>query len=78
MNSPKILPVVAFREWSGPAAAVFRRYADQFTSSAKTTFSQLGSQLNKVTGYEEIEALKRRVVEQGIYVYLTLITWPLM
>ncbi|KIK03319.1 hypothetical protein K443DRAFT_61433, partial [Laccaria amethystina LaAM-08-1] len=27
--------------------------------STKTTFSQLGSQLNKVTGYEAIEALKR-------------------
>ncbi|KAL4263016.1 Sensitive to high expression protein 9, mitochondrial [Pleurotus pulmonarius] len=63
IESPKALPV-AFREWSGPAAAVFRGYADQFTLSAKTTFSQLGSQLNKVTGYEEIEALKRRVVEQ--------------
>ncbi|KIM43298.1 hypothetical protein M413DRAFT_34160, partial [Hebeloma cylindrosporum] len=27
--------------------------------NTKTTFSQLGSQLNRVTGYEEIEALKR-------------------
>ncbi|KAF9489556.1 hypothetical protein BDN71DRAFT_1528114 [Pleurotus eryngii] len=63
VESPRVLPV-SFQEWSGPAAAVFRRYADQFTSSARTTFSQLGSQLNKVTGYEEIEALKRRVVDQ--------------
>ncbi|CAK5270199.1 unnamed protein product, partial [Mycena citricolor] len=41
-----------------------RTRADEFSAAAKTTFSQLGLQLNKVTGYEEIEALKRRVVEQ--------------
>ena len=53
------------REWSEQAAIVLRNRADGFTATTKTTFSQLGSELNRVTGYEEIEALKRKVVEQG-------------
>lgn len=56
------------REWTGQAAITVRTRADDFTAHTKTTFSQLGSQLNKVTGYEVIEALKRDVVEQGVYV----------
>jgi sensitive to high expression protein 9 len=58
------------REWSGQAAINVRNRADDFTSKAKTTFSQLGLHLNKVTGYEAIEALKRDVVDQGVYVHL--------
>ena len=42
-----------------------RTRGDQFTVNVARTFAQLGSELNRVTGYEEIEALKRRVVEQG-------------
>ncbi len=53
------------REWSEQTAVVIRNRADDFTARSKTTFSQLGAHLNKVTGYEEIEALKRQVVEQG-------------
>lgn len=53
------------REWSEQAAIALRNRADDFTAHTKTTFSQLGSELNRVTGYEEIEALKRAVVEQG-------------
>ena len=53
------------REWSEQAAIVLRNRADGFTATTKTTFSQLGSELNRVTGYEEIVALKRKVVEQG-------------
>ncbi|KAI0335825.1 mitochondrial distribution and morphology family 33, partial [Cubamyces sp. BRFM 1775] len=41
-----------------------RTRGDQFTVNVARTFAQLGSELNRVTGYEEIEALKRRVVEQ--------------
>ncbi|KAF8895294.1 Mdm33 family-domain-containing protein [Infundibulicybe gibba] len=52
------------REWSDRAAITFRTRADEFTANTKKTFSQLGSQLNQVTGYEEIEALKREVVLQ--------------
>jgi sensitive to high expression protein 9, mitochondrial len=53
------------REWAEQGAIVLRDRADGFTATTKATFSQLGSELNRVTGYEEIEALKRKVVEQG-------------
>lgn len=53
------------REWTEQTAVAVRTRADGFTAETKTTFSQLGQHLNKVTGYEEIEALKRNVVEQG-------------
>ncbi|KAH6912899.1 sensitive to high expression protein 9 [Coprinopsis sp. MPI-PUGE-AT-0042] len=52
------------REWTEQTAVAVRTRADGFTAETKTTFSQLGQHLNKVTGYEEIEALKRDVVEQ--------------
>ncbi|KIY43001.1 mitochondrial distribution and morphology family 33, partial [Fistulina hepatica ATCC 64428] len=52
------------REWSEQAAIQARLRADDFTASTKKTFAQLGAELNKVTGYEEIEVLKRRVVDQ--------------
>ncbi|KIL67915.1 hypothetical protein M378DRAFT_72892 [Amanita muscaria Koide BX008] len=52
------------REWSEHTAVVVRTRADDFTARSKTKFSELGAHLNKVTGYEEIEALKRQVVEQ--------------
>lgn len=54
------------REWTERAAIGLRHRADDFTARSTATFSQLGAQLNKVTGYEEIEALKRGVVEQGV------------
>ena len=54
------------REWAEHGAIVLRNRADGFTATTKATFSQLGSELNRVTGYEEIEALKRKVVDQGI------------
>lgn len=53
------------RSWTEQAAIVLRVKADDFTASTKTTFSQLGSELNRVTGYDEIEILKRGIVEQG-------------
>ncbi|KAJ8583728.1 hypothetical protein M405DRAFT_748195 [Rhizopogon salebrosus TDB-379] len=41
-----------------------RQRTDHLTQTTSTKFFQLGSQLNRVTGYEQIEALKQRVVEQ--------------
>ncbi|KAJ6584693.1 Mdm33 family-domain-containing protein [Mycena capillaripes] len=52
------------RKWTENTAIAVRSRADEFTSTTKTTLSQLGFHLNRMTGYEEIEALKRRVVEQ--------------
>lgn len=57
------------REWAEQGAIVLRSRADGFTATTKATFSQLGSELNRVTGYEEIEALKRKVVEQGRFFF---------
>ncbi|KAG6887251.1 hypothetical protein C0992_013151 [Termitomyces sp. T32_za158] len=51
-------------EWRDQAVVSFRNRADEFTAKSKVTFSQLGSELNRVTGYEVIDALKREVVEQ--------------
>lgn len=59
------------RAWSAHAAVAARARADDWTAATKTTFSQLGAHLNKATGYEEIEALKRDVVEQGVFVCLS-------
>lgn len=41
-----------------------RQRTDEFTQKTSTKLSQLGSQLNRVTGYEQIDTLKQRVVEQ--------------
>ncbi|KAG1879175.1 Mdm33 family-domain-containing protein [Suillus subluteus] len=58
-------------DWMALATAGFkqqtdelRQRTDKFTQKTSTTFFQLGSQLNRVTGYEQIDALKQRVVEQ--------------
>ncbi|KAN0087759.1 She9 / Mdm33 family domain containing protein, partial [Tylopilus felleus] len=52
------------RDWSVLATSSLRQRADHLSKKATTTFSDLGQHLNRVTGYEEIEMLKRRVVEQ--------------
>ena len=57
------------REWTEQAATVLRNKTDGFTANTKATLSQIGSELNRVTGYEAIEALKQGVVEQGGFFY---------
>ncbi|KAF8837921.1 mitochondrial distribution and morphology family 33, partial [Paxillus ammoniavirescens] len=52
------------REWSVLASSSLRQRADEVSREASLTFSQLGLHLNRVTGYEEIEALKKQVVDQ--------------
>lgn len=58
-----------FRELSDHSAVAVRRKADAFTAKTSSTFSQLGSHLNRVTGYEEIEALKLLVAKQGVFFF---------
>ena len=53
------------RVWSENAIIAARERVDVYTTSAIKTFAQLGRELNKVTGYGEIEGLKRQVAEQG-------------
>ncbi|KAF9485875.1 hypothetical protein BDN70DRAFT_927217 [Pholiota conissans] len=59
------------RTWSENAAIALRNKVDDFTASTQTTFSQLGSELNRVTGYDEIEVLKRGIVEQEERINMT-------
>ncbi|KAJ3929853.1 MAG: Mdm33 family-domain-containing protein [Lentinula lateritia] len=47
-------------KWVNDRAFHFRRRADNFTGATKVRLSGLGAELNKVTGYEEIDALKRQ------------------
>jgi len=45
--------------------------ANDFTAKAASSFSLVGLHLNRITGYEEIEALKRQVVEQEARIVTT-------
>ncbi|KAG8981494.1 sensitivity to high expression protein she9, partial [Tulasnella sp. 427] len=51
------------RVWGRLTASLLRQRAENLSSSAHTTVHDLGGKLNKVTGYDEIDALKRRVGE---------------
>lgn len=65
-NADKLALIKAqFKELSHETLGRMRDRGDGFTRQVARTFAQLGSELNRVTGYEEIEALKRRVVQQG-------------
>ncbi|KAH0832202.1 Mdm33 family-domain-containing protein [Lanmaoa asiatica] len=78
LNSPPPIKVEALRgrlrDWGALAGSSLRRRADQFSKRATTAFSHLGLHLNRVTGYEEIDALKRQVVEQGMILQLSAIS----
>ncbi|KAJ3521800.1 hypothetical protein NMY22_g12162 [Coprinellus aureogranulatus] len=70
-STPQPLPTYNLEEvkqrikhWTEKGAIAIRNRADEFTAQAKVHFSQLGQHLNKATGYEEIEALKKDVVAQ--------------
>jgi hypothetical protein len=53
------------RRWSEQNSIAFRQRTDNLTARLATSFTRLGGEINKVTGYDEIEALKRQVVSQG-------------
>lgn len=55
------------RTWSEDAALIIRDRADRYTAVAVRSFAELGRELNKVTGYGEIESLKQQVAEQGAF-----------
>lgn len=55
------------QQWSTQTATAFRQRIDQYTANLARSFSQLGKEINKLTGYGEIEELKRIVVTQGAY-----------
>ena len=53
------------RRWSEQNSIAFRQRTDSLIARLATSFTRLGGEINKVTGYDEIEALKRQVVSQG-------------
>lgn len=53
------------RRWSEQKSIAFRQHTDSLIARLATSFARLGGEINKVTGYDEIEALKRQVVSQG-------------
>ncbi|KAF8500966.1 mitochondrial distribution and morphology family 33, partial [Russula emetica] len=52
------------RRWSEQNSIAFRQRTDSLIARLATSFARLGGEINKVTGYDEIEALKRQVVSQ--------------
>jgi len=50
---------------AGDTAINVRKRADGFTAVTQALFSELGGQLNRATGYEDIELLKKKVETQG-------------
>ncbi|KAI0284003.1 mitochondrial distribution and morphology family 33, partial [Russula aff. rugulosa BPL654] len=52
------------RRWSEQNSIAFRQRTDSLIARLATSFTRLGGEINKVTGYDEIEALKRQVVSQ--------------
>jgi hypothetical protein len=51
---------------TGDTAIGIRKRADEFTVVSQALFSELGGQLNRATGYGEIELLKKKVEVQGM------------
>ncbi len=55
------------RRWSEQNSTAFRQHVDSLIARLATSFTRLGGEINRVTGYDEIEALKRQVVSQGTF-----------
>src|SRR6266851_4970079 len=53
------------RRWSEQNSIAFRQRTDSLIARLAASFTRLGGEINRVTGYDEIEALKRQVVSQG-------------
>ena len=53
------------RRWSERQFIGLRHRTDSLVARLATSFTRLGGEINRVTGYDEIETLKRRVVSQG-------------
>lgn len=56
--------------WRDATLGLLRSRAQKAGAEAAVQFNELGGKLNKVTGYDEIEALKRKVVERGLSNYV--------
>lgn len=61
------------RRWSEINTVVLRRHAVSLVERLAMSFTRVGGEINRVTGYDEIEELKRHVVSQGTSL---LCFWP--
>ncbi|KAI9512460.1 Mdm33 family-domain-containing protein [Russula earlei] len=52
------------RRWSERNSVAFRQHTDNLIARMAVSFTRLGGEINRVTGYDEIETLKRQVVSQ--------------
>ncbi|KAF8478181.1 mitochondrial distribution and morphology family 33, partial [Russula ochroleuca] len=52
------------RQWSEKNSIALRQRTDDLITLMATSFTRLGGEINRVTGYDEIETLKRQVVSQ--------------
>ncbi|KAI0300253.1 mitochondrial distribution and morphology family 33, partial [Russula brevipes] len=52
------------RRWTERNSIAFRQHTDSLIARIAISFSRLGGEINRVTGYDEIETLKRQVVSQ--------------
>lgn len=55
------------RRWSEQKFITLRQRTDSLIARMADSFTRLGGEINRVTGYDEIEALKRQVVSQGTF-----------
>jgi hypothetical protein len=53
------------RQWREQAAMALKNRSHILVEATGIAFSRLGSQLNRLSGYEEIEAHKKKVIDQG-------------
>jgi hypothetical protein len=53
------------RRWTERNSIAFRQHTDSLIPRMAISFTRLGGEINRVTGYDEIETLKRQVVSQG-------------
>ena len=64
------------RRWTEQNSIAFRQRADSLIARIAVSFTRLGGEINRVTGYDEIEALKRQVVSQGTSEYPPPLSFP--
>ena len=57
------------RGWSERQFIGLRQRTDSLVTHLATSFTSLGGEINRVTGYDKIESLKRQVVLQGTPIF---------
>lgn len=65
LNSEARKASQSFAKWKDATLGLLRSRAKNARAEAAVQFSLLGGKLNKITGYDEIEVLKRKVIEKG-------------